>query len=556
LPTAQITAQQVGGASGKHPPVSATCVRLASPTRRWREPDASVIEATMRLPSDPGRMALAVIATFTVMRLVLATTVGLGLDGDYTVGVAHDLDLSYYDHPPLQYWLVHLFLPVLGDGRAMRLPFIALFAGSCWLLYCLTRRLFSAQAGVIAVVALNCSACFTFGVGTLVMPDGPLIFAQLAAALALARGLFPAPRSAPTLLITWLHAGFWLGIAALSKYHALLFAAGVLLFLLTVPGRRRQLAHPAPWLGALLALAIASPVIVWNMRHDWISVGFQVGRAASAGLPLGSGALHLGYLFANVAEQALYLLPWIFVALLIVAWQAWRAGPANERSWYCLCLALPTIAIFTLVPLWGRIGLPHWQMPGWLMLFPAGGDWALRSLNASRLRRWGAASAAAVMAFAVMIVAHASTGYGRVLAPRLFAKGDPTLEMFEWSQLPQQLESRGLLRAGTFLITTNWVNAGKIDHVLHDAVPVVIFGDNPKQFGLRYDPESLLGRDAIVVAPVDSMHGIADGLRPYFDSIEELAPLYLGRSGLHEIHLRVLWAHRLERVLPAPYWGR
>ena len=506
----------------------------------------------MRFPSEPGRVAFALIATFTVMRLVLATTVGLGQDGDYTIGVAHDLNLSYYDHPPLQYWIVHLFLPVLGDGLAMRLPFIALFAGSCWLLYCLTRRLFSAQAGVVAVLVLNCSASFTFGVGSLVMPDGPLIFAQLAAALALARGLFRGQEAAPSALTTWLHSGFWLGVSALSKYHALLFAAGVLLFLLTVPGRRRQLAHPAPWLGTLLALAIASPVIVWNMRHDWISVGFQVGRAASTGLHIG----HIGYVLTNIAGQALYLLPWIFVLALIAAWQAWRAGPADERSWYCLCLALPTIAIFTLVPLWGRIGLPHWQMPGWLMLFPVCGDWALRTIRTSRLRRWSVASTAAVCVFAVIIVAHARTGYGRILAPRLFASGDPTLEMFEWSQLPPELESRGLLRAGTFLITTNWIYAGKIDHVLHDAVPVVIFGDDPKQFGLRYNPESLLGRDAIIVAPVDSMHDIAEGLRPYFDSMEELAPLYLGRSGLHEIHLRLLWAHRLENALPAPYWHR
>jgi hypothetical protein len=501
----------------------------------------------MRLPSEPGRLALAIIATFTVMRLVLAATVGLGQDGDYTIGVAHDLDLSYYDHPPLQYWIVHLFLPLLGDGRAMRLPFIALFAASCWLLYCLTRRLFSAQAGVIAVLALNCSAHFTFGAGTLVMPDGPLTFAQLAAALALARGLFPGREPAPPALGTWLHTGFWLGVAALSKYHALLFAAGMLLFLLTVPKRRRELAHPAPWLGALLAVAIASPVLVWNSRHDWISVGFQAGRAASTGL-------HVGYVLANIAAQALWLLPWIFVPLLIAAWRAWRAGPADERTWYCFCLAAPTIAIFTLVPLWGHIGLPHWQMPGWLMLFPVVGDWAERSIRAPRLRRWSVASAAAVVVFAVLIVAQANTGYARILAPRFFARGDPTLQVFEWSELPPELESRGLMRAGTFLVTTNWIYAGKIDHVLHDAVPVVIFGGDPKQFGVRYDPKSLLGRDAIVIAPYDSSGDMSDRLRPYFDSIEELEPLYLGRPGLREIPLRVFEAHRLDKTLPAPYW--
>jgi len=500
----------------------------------------------MSFSPRPERAVLAIIAIFTALRLVLAATLGLGVDEAYTISVAHDLELSYYDHPPLQYWIVHLFLPLLGDGRAARLPFIALFAASSWLLYRLTRQLFTARAGVAAVTALNCSACFTFGLGNLVLPDGPLMFALLAAALALARGLFAQPETTPAALATWLQVGLWIGVAALSKYHALLFAAGILLFLLTVPPRRQLLRQPAPWLGVLLALAIATPVIAWNVQHDWVSVAFQAGRGH------GGGGLHPGYVLANIAGQAVWMLPWIFVPLVIAAGRALRAGPDDERSWYCVSLALPTVTIFTLIPLWGHVGLPHWQMPGWLMLFPVLGDWATRSIAPARLRRWSVAAGVLVVAVAAVIVGEALTGYGRILAPALFAAQDPTLDALEWRQLPRELRARGLLRAGTFVITTNWIYAGKIDQALHDAVPVVVFGSNPKQFGLRYDPDSLVGRDAVVVAPDDSMNGIAGALQQYFGSIEELAPIALGRSGLPEIHLRVLLAHRLARPLPAP----
>jgi hypothetical protein len=153
-------------------------------------------------------------------------------------------------------------------------------------------------------------------------------------------------------------------------------------------------------------------------------------------------------------------------------------------------------------------------------------------------------------------VAQAVTGYGRVLVPRAFTKGDPTLDAFEWNQLPQELKARGLLRPGTFVITTNWIYAGKIDQALHDALPVVIFGGNQKQFGARYDPNAFLGRDAIVIGPVESMGGVAGGLQPYFHSIEELPPYFLGRSGMHEIELRLVLAHRLKVPLPAPSWRR
>ena len=84
--------------------------------------------------------------------------------------------------------------------------------------------------------------------------------------------------------------------------------------------------------------------------------------------------------------------PWVFVPYR-GPWQALRRGPADDRSWYCLCLGLPAIVLFTLVPLWGDRGLPHWQMPGWLLLYPVLGEiWratrcCARARAAGRLRR-------------------------------------------------------------------------------------------------------------------------------------------------------------------------
>jgi hypothetical protein len=489
---------------------------------------------------------LAIIALFTTLRIALAAMLGLGVDEAYTLSVARDLQLSYYDHPPLQYWIAHLFMPLLGDGRAARLPFIALSAVSSWLLYRLTQVLFGAAAGVAAVLALNCSAFFAFAGGWM-LPDGPLTLALLAASVVLARHFFAPQTSRGGALGGWLVAGLCLGIAALAKYHALLFAIGLLLFLVSVPSRRRELRHAGPWLGSLLALLVATPVIVWNIEHEWISVGYQAARSRFG------GRLHPEYVLANLIGQAIWILPWIFVPLLIAAWRAWRAGRTSERSWYCLCLALPMIAVFTATPLWGSLGLPHWQMPGWLMLYPVLGEYAVRSLEPARLRRWGLACLSLTVLLGAVLATHAATGFGRSLAPWLFAHGDPTLDAFEWSQVPRELQARGLLQPGAFLITTNWMYAGRIDEALHDTVPVVIFGGNPKQFGLRYDPAEFLGRDAIVLGPADTMSGIAGRLQPYFDSVRELAPFALGRSGMQEIPLRLLRARCLLKPLPSPY---
>ena len=500
--------------------------------------------------SRTDRNAFALIAAFTVLRLGLGAVVGLGVDETYTVSVAHDLELSYFDHPPLEYWITHLVLPWLGDGRAVRLPFVALFAGTSWLIYRLTQLLFGGLAGLTAVTALNVSAFYSYAAGTFVLPDGPLLFALAGAALALARGLFSSAEAGARSVVTWLKAGAWLGVAGLAKYQAALFALGLLAFLVSVPARRPLLRSAPPWLAACLAILIASPVFVWNGEHHWVSLGFQLGRGGAI------GGLHPAYVLANVAGQAIWMLPWVFLAVTIAGWWALRQGRPAERTWYCLCLAAPAIAVFTLVPLWGRVGLPHWPMPGWLFLYPVLGAYAARFVGRERLRRLGIAGAAAAVVLGVLAAAEAATGYGRWLAPRLFAAGDPTLAALEWSQLPPELRARGLLPPRVFVITTSWISAGKISAALHDSVPVVVYGNNPRQFALRYDPRSFLGRDALVIGPADSMSGIASGLRPYFNSLGELPPVWLGRSGMREIELSLLRAHDLETPLPEPAWSR
>ena len=508
------------------------------------------------LRHSPDAMALAIIGVFLLCRLIMAATLGFSVDESYTIANARELNLSYFDHPPLHYWIAHAFMPLLGEGHALRLPFIVLFAGSTWLLYLLTRRLFGAWAGVWAVLALNLSAVFTLSAGAWIVPDGPLDFFLLAAALTLAKGFFPAAE-APSPWRTWVLAGIWLGLASLSKYHAVLFAFSVVLYLVTVPERRRVLLHPAPWTGALVALAMFTPVLVWNARHGWISFAFQSrhGFVYQGGWEITPSALHVDNFLINAAGEALWIFPWIFVPLVLAAWQALRVGRRREQSWYCLCLGLPTILFFTIVPLWGNKGLPHWSMSGWLMLYPLLGDYLERAAGRPWPRRWASASVVLFAILAVIIVGHTASGFGRLLVPEAFRRGDPTLEALEWTPLRRELAARGYLdRHDLFVVAPYWLDAGRIDQALGGALPVVAFGDwnEPKNFELRYDPRSFLGRDALIIG-IKIGPDIEMRLRPFFESIEELAPLWFGRSGMEEIKLRILLARKLLMPFPSFY---
>jgi hypothetical protein len=498
---------------------------------------------------DPNAAVLALIAAFLAFRIVLAATLGFAVDESYTIANARDLSLSYFDHPPLHYWIAHAFMPVLGDGHALRLPFIVLFAGSSWLLYRLTERLFSAWAGVWAVLALNLSAFFTLSAGGWIVPDGVLLFCLLAAALTLANAMFDG--AAASAWRTWILAGIWIGFAGLSKYHAVLFGVGLLLYLVSVPERRRRLLHPAPWCGALLALAMFTPVLLWNAQHHWVSFAYQGGRGFA------QGGAHLGNALANAAGQIVWILPWIFVPLVVAAWQALRAGRRSERSWFCICLGLPTIVVFTIVPLWGDRGLPHWAMPGWLMLYPLLGDYLERATPKDPSpRRWAVISAVLLVALAALAVSHTATGFGRKLFPAAFARGDPTLEAVEWTALRDELKSRGYLdRKDMLIVSPHWIDAGRIDQALDGALPVIVFGgaSEPKHFDFRYDPKSFLGRDALIIGR-DISAGDEAQLRQFFASLEEMPSFSFGRSGMQEIRLRILLAKKL-RIPFRPYYA-
>jgi 4-amino-4-deoxy-L-arabinose transferase-like glycosyltransferase len=511
------------------PPVT---VSLSPPVAQWR-----------RVALDDVELAIGLIAAFTLLRLLSAAVVGLGVDEAYTLAIARQLQLSYFDHPPLHLWIVHLFSGILGYGRLARLPFVALFAGSGWLMFTLTRRLFGARAGLWAVLTLNVSAFFTVAAGSWVLPDGPLLFCLLGAASQLERLMFDemAERAAWR---RWLTLGLWLGLAGLSKYQAVIFGLGLAGFMLTTATGRAWLRRPHPYLAALLAVIVIAPVFVWNAQHHWASFAFQGGRAAAAHGVRPAAAL------TALAGQAALLLPWIFVPLAAAAFRALREGPSDERRWLCVMLGVPGVLLFVLIPLWGQPALPHWAMPSWLFLIPLLAAWLARAESVRRWPRiWGACALAACVALWALVASDADSGWIGRAWPAVFSKGDPTLQSVEWAPLagqstPQDLA--GLSRP--FVVAMKWNEAGRLRPLFADRIPVRVFSDDPRGFGDTRGVGRLTGRDALIfVRPEDLGLGL-QRISGCFASVTPLSVATFGRGGAPEIQLHVF---RGEYLLPA-----
>src|SRR3546814_18690146 len=122
---------------------------------------------------------------------------------------------------------------------------------------------------------------------------------------------------------------------------------------------------PAPWLAVAIAGLVVSPVLIWNVRHDWVAFLFQASRG------VGSGGTNWFALARSVFGQMAYLGPWTLIAALAATHSMlWVSGSRTGPAALLAALGLPSIIILTPVPPWGGAVLPHWQMPGVLFCLP------------------------------------------------------------------------------------------------------------------------------------------------------------------------------------------
>ncbi len=206
-------------------------------------------------------------------------------------------------------------------------PFILLFAATTWLMYRLTAHAFGEHEGWLTALFLNVAPVFSLSTATWVLPDGPLMCSLAGACYCLVRVLLD-PAGERHAGLWWLGAGLCAGAALLSKYQAVLFLAGVALFLIVRPAQRRWLWRAEPYAGLAVALALFAPVLVWNAQHGWASFAFQLGRQSTS-VPA-NVVQRIGAFAQTVGGQALWLLPWLWLPLMWVLVDRDGSAPASR----------------------------------------------------------------------------------------------------------------------------------------------------------------------------------------------------------------------------------
>ena len=222
--------------------------------------------------SPDRRLALWLIAYAIMLRLLYAGTVELLPEEAYYWNYSRHLDYGYLDHPPMVAWLIRLGTAAFGQSQfGVRAGALCCGAVTSLFTYRLARNL-AGENCALAALLLAQVLPFFFLSGLLMTPDAPLTAAWAAALYFLERALIGGCRRA------WWRAGLALGAGAVSKYSIGLLVPVTAVFMLWDPRSRRWWRCFEPYGAALLALAVFSPVILWNAQHEWASFAFQTSR--------------------------------------------------------------------------------------------------------------------------------------------------------------------------------------------------------------------------------------------------------------------------------------
>src|SRR4051812_29447058 len=403
-------------------------------------------------PTGPrlARNTALIILVLVALRLVAAAWTPLTFDEAYYWMWSKHLAGGYYDHPPMVAVVIRLGTLLAGDTElGVRLLSILLALPMSWAVYRTAAILFgSERVAASATILLNITLMAAAGT-MIVTPDAPLLVASSFVLFCLAK-LLETGRGA-----WWLAAGAAIGAALLSKYTALFFGPAILIWLVSVPGLRRWLVSPWPYLGGLVSLLIFAPVVVWNADHRWVSFIKQIGRARIEDFKP-------AFIAGLIPTQVAFATPLVFILGTMGIHALFRGGTGAPAARALINAMFWTIVLyFVWHSLHARVEA-NWFAP----VYPA---FAIAAAVAAHLAPWGArqqraagfcrrwAAPSGVLMFVLLIV-QANTGllsgYRRDATVRSVGVG--------WRELAGEIEAvRARVGAGCVLApdygTTGWL---------------------------------------------------------------------------------------------------
>jgi hypothetical protein len=192
----------------------------------------------------------------------------------------------------------------------------------------------------------------------------------------------------------WLAVGAAIGLGMMTKYTIAFLAAGLIAGVLAT-GSRRDLRTRWPWAGALLALVIWLPNLIWQVQNRWITLEFLGSIHAR---DVGNGAAD-----RFLIDQILFNLNPVMLFLVVAGLYYFLVAPAGKRYRLLAWMYLVPFALLFLAQ-----GKGYYLAAAYPMLAAGGAVWwetRLKDLAGRRRRAWQAVTWSVLGAFAALIIA-------------------------------------------------------------------------------------------------------------------------------------------------------
>jgi 4-amino-4-deoxy-L-arabinose transferase-like glycosyltransferase len=428
-------------------------------------------------------------AVVLVAKLALACCLPLFGDEAFYWQEGQHLAWAYSDLPGLTAWLARLGVEVGGTNLlGLRWPFLLVGAAVPWVAVRIARREWGEAAGWQAgllVLAVPLSGWL----GTLALPDAPLVLASLLALDAVGALLRRVEAGALAEL------ALALAIGALTHYRFAPAVLAGLLGLLLLPRGRALLRNPMVWVPLAIGALAWLPVLWWNRTHGGSGLTFQL-------LDRHPWAPHAGGLGWPLV-QAAAVTPALFVLALATARQLLLRRKRDRDDVAGVFLGVAVVSVFGYFVLsffadTERVSF-HWPLAGWLALlcaappvFAAWPRWVRRAT-------WGLAIAGHAVLLAALVA---------FATPSLRARlADTTIypdNFAGWTEIGAAVRDELATRSpGARVVADNFMLGAQLGFATNDAdIPVLDHPLNHKHGRAAQLQAWALQRDRLPDAPI------------------------------------------------------
>jgi hypothetical protein len=460
----------------------------------------------------------------------------------------------------------------------IRIGTLFIYTGSLIFLYLATLRLYTLQIAINALAIASAIPIFQIAFGSLDVPDTPLIFFWAISLWLAADEFFGYRVYRPSYRLTLIC--ITVGLACMGKYHGFILGLGLIGFCLFSNNYRRALTSKWFLVGIPLFLLTISPLVYWNIQHQWVSFVFQSERAVP------NSGYHIDRVIVQLLVEMLYLFPvfglpllWSIVRTTIQQAKnfTWRQSinlSGFHQEWdldkraLILWLSLPLVLGFTIVSGYQQI-LPAWKMPGY---------WTATILLAERVaisrqyarsrfpKRWFFGSVGVIVLLLSIALSHIAMGTFQPLDRiSIFGwkpiTGDTSTQLLDIQQLRQGFVNdpklNAALKQADFVFTNRYYLGGQIGMAIEPVFhkPITCFDGDLRGFAFWSKSKQWIGKNALYIGTktFDVDLDAKQRYPSYFEKLTKLGDIPILRGGEKTEIFSVYQAQKMLKPFPRPY---